>query len=81
MTGIITLDQLHPRQAATVRQVQTEDSLHQRLADLGLVEGTKVCCRLVAPGGSPAAYEFRGAVVALRQSDARGILCCVEESS
>lgn len=79
MTGtIITLDRLKPRQNAIIRQIRICGTLEQRLADLGLIEGTKITCRMVAPCGSPAAYEFRGTVVALRSTDAAGILCTVE---
>lgn len=77
---MITLDQLSPQQTAHVHQILIDGSLRQRLDDLGLIEGTRISCRMIAPGGSPAAYEFRGAVVALRRCDASRILCAREDS-
>ena len=47
--------------------------MRRRLQDMGLIEGTKVECIGVSPLGDPAAYLIRGAVVALRKSDAEGI--------
>lgn len=48
-------------------------NLRQRLLDLGLVEGARVKRLFAAPSGNPAAYLIRGAVIALRTSDAAGI--------
>ena len=45
-----------------------------RLLELGFVPGTQVRCMHRAPAGSPAAYLVRGAVIAIRKSDAAKIL-------
>lgn len=44
--------------------------LYGRLRDLGLIEGTRVECLMKSPLGDPSAYLIRGAVIALRRSDA-----------
>mgnify|MGYP001181001857 CR=1 FL=1 len=49
-------------------------SVRRRLLDIGLVEGTEVECVGRSPGGDPAAYLIRGAVIAIRDADAAGIL-------
>lgn len=49
-------------------------SLEIRMEDLGLTEGTRVRCLHKSPAGSPAAYEIRGAVIALRRVDAAQIM-------
>jgi DtxR family Mn-dependent transcriptional regulator len=43
----------------------------RRLLDLGFVPGTKVEVEMVSPAGDPTAYRIRGAVIALRQEQAR----------
>ena len=48
-------------------------SLSQRLRDLGFTCGAKVECLLAAPGWGMRAYRVRGAVIALRQRDARQV--------
>ena len=68
-----TMDMLAVGQSATVCSLGTEDTMTQRLRDLGLVEGTAVRCVLKSPTGSPAAYEIRGAWIALRRADARRV--------
>lgn len=42
----------------------------RRLLDLGLVPGTVVRAELASPGGDPTGYLVRGAVIALRRSQA-----------
>jgi DtxR family Mn-dependent transcriptional regulator len=43
----------------------------RRLLDLGLLPGTLVTAELRGPAGDPTAYRIRGAVIALRQEQAR----------
>lgn len=44
-----------------------------RLLDLGIVPGTEVEAELVSAGGDPVAYRIRGALIALRKSQAEQI--------
>jgi ferrous iron transport protein A len=69
----MTLDELRPGQRATVRALRGGGPLRRRLRDLGLVEGTALRCLGRSPLGDPAAYAVRGAVIALRDEDSRGI--------
>ena len=66
---------------AYVSQVDGEDSMARRMADLGLVPGTRVECELVSPSGDPVAYRIRGALIALRRQDARRVSIAEEASS
>ncbi len=59
---------------ARVVRLNTEGAMRRRLLDLGLVEGTTVECLHRSMWGDPAAYQIRGAVIALRRSDGDGIL-------
>lgn len=45
-----------------------------RLIDLGFVEGAHVRAVHKSPFGGPMAYEVMGAIIALRQEDAKYIL-------
>ena len=69
----MTLDALRVGQWGQVAEVLTEPAMRRRLLDLGLVPGTPVSCTAVSPAGDPAAYLIRGAVIALRRRDARGV--------
>ena len=46
----------------------------QRLEDLGVIPGTRIKCLYRSPLRDPAAYEIRGAVLALRKEDSAAIL-------
>lgn len=67
------LDQLCPGTWATVKDLNVSEELKQRLRDLGMIPGTKVCCRYRSPRGDVTALEFRGTVLALRTRDLRKI--------
>lgn len=43
------------------------------MRDIGLIENTLVECLGVSPGGDPAAYRIRGAVIALRAEDGKTV--------
>ncbi|MCB8942924.1 MAG: FeoA domain-containing protein [Ardenticatenaceae bacterium] len=45
----------------------------RRFMDLGILPGTKITAELRSPSGEPTAYRIRGAVIALRQSQANMI--------
>lgn len=63
-----------------VKYVDSRLANAQRLADLGLTEGTSVVPLHEAPlGGDPRAYYIRGAVMALRNADADGIAVEISE--
>lgn len=63
-------------ESACITALRTTGEMRRRLQDLGLVEGTWVQCALKSPSGDPAAYQVRGATIALRREDARNILVC-----
>lgn len=75
---VISWTGLRAGQRGTVEKIGLTGPLGRRLTDLGLVEGTRVACRMTAPRGDPLAFELRGTVIALRASDARRILCRLE---
>lgn len=59
---------------ATIHELRTAGSMRRRLCDLGFIPGAVVRCVGVAPMGDPAAYEVRGAIIALRKRDGITVL-------
>lgn len=67
------LDRLPEGRSAYVTEVRNEPFMRQRLADIGLIRGTRVTCLCRSPAGDPSAYLIRGAVIALRRHDAEHV--------
>ncbi len=68
------LDTLNVGESGLVCQLPDDTDKRHRLMSLGLINGTLITAINVGPLGDPKAYFFRGAVIALRQSDAKNIL-------
>lgn len=65
-----TMAALRPGQSARVSGLTASGAIRRRMLDLGLIPGTRITCIAVSPLGDPKAYQIRGAVIALRASDA-----------
>ncbi|WP_297984378.1 FeoA family protein [uncultured Oscillibacter sp.] len=74
MYETLCLSALREGESAYVTQVDAGPAMDRRLTDLGLVRGTRVTCVLRSPAGDPCAYLIRGALIALRRSDAAGVV-------
>ena len=74
------LNTLCPGESAFVKELNSSGALRRRLLDMGLVEGTRVECLGMSPGGDPKAFLVRGAVLALRAEDCRDIVIHKAES-
>lgn len=70
----IPLSALRQGQAATIDALYLHGAMRQRLQDLGWIPGTSIRRLQTAGSGDPTAYQVRGAVIALRQRDAKMIL-------
>lgn len=68
--GFGRLSDLKPGQGARVVGLRMPGETRCRMQDVGLIDGTYVRCVGLSPLGDPAAYEIRGAVMALRRRDA-----------
>jgi len=70
-----TLDALNPGDLCTVIGVSpaSQGQERRRLLDLGVVPGTEIEAAFRSAGGDPMAYSIRGALIALRRSQARSI--------
>ena len=69
----MTLDQLPVGQSGTITAVGGEGPLRCRLLDMGLIPGTAVMVRKVAPMGDPMELRLRGYELTLRQAAAANI--------
>ena len=66
----MTLNQLAPGGKGVIRTVGGEGALRLRLLDMGLIPGTAVAVRKVAPLGDPIEIRIRGYELTLRLEDA-----------
>ncbi|MCD8293858.1 MAG: ferrous iron transport protein A [Clostridia bacterium] len=65
-----TLYEVKVGQTVWVTSVDVEDpNMRRRLQDLGIINGTRILCKQMAPSGNPKAYLVRGATVAIRKAD------------
>lgn len=70
------LDALRPGESAEVVRLAAtvQGPARRRLLDLGVVPGTVIRAELASVSGDPVAYRIRGALIALRDAQAREIL-------
>lgn len=73
MYEALTLSALPLGESAYVTRISAHPAMEGRLTDLGLIPGTQVTCMARSPAGDPCAYLIRGALIALRRTDAEGI--------
>lgn len=69
----MTLDELPIGKEALIKNVGGEGALRCRLLDMGLIPGTKVMVRKVAPMGDPIEIRIRSYELTIRKDDARKI--------
>lgn len=58
---------------AVVSRVRGERAVVRRLLEIGLVPGTKVTLRRIAPMGDPIELKLRNFALSIRRSEALGI--------
>ena len=74
MCETFKLSALREGESGYVYEINTHPAMERRLADLGLIQGTRVTCVARSPAGDPCAYLIRGALIALRRMDAQGVV-------
>lgn len=74
MEQTVSLSDLRPGERGVVRALHSTGAMRRRLLDIGLIENTGVECLGRSPGGDPAAFLIRGAVIAIRDQDGRDVL-------
>lgn len=73
-TDGLSLGELKPGEQGIVRGYRGDAEVHQRLCELGLVEGTLIEVKRLAPFGDPMELIVRGYHLSLRRKDASEIL-------
>lgn len=66
-----TLDKLKKGESGIIKNVNTKRDMKRRLLDIGFTDQTKIECELISPSGNPKAYYVRGALIAIREEDAK----------
>lgn len=69
----MTIDDLKIGQSGIISQVGGEGPLRLRFLDMGLIPGTRVTLRKVAPMGDPIQLQVRGYELTIRREDAAKI--------
>jgi DtxR family Mn-dependent transcriptional regulator len=69
------LDALSAGERAEVVEIapMVQGAQRRRLLDLGVLPGTEIAAEVRSPSGDPTAYRIRGALIALRRAQARGV--------
>lgn len=68
-----TLNTLKNGEFAYIDKLNISGDMRRRLQDIGLTKCTKVQCIGRSPLGDPIAFLIRGAVIAIREEDCKGI--------
>lgn len=75
---ILPLSQLSNGSSGIVASLNAQGRIRRHLLDLGLVTGSRVEAIRRSPAGDPAAFNIRGAIIALRNEDANQILISID---
>ena len=70
----VTLARLLPGESGLVRAFQGNSDIEYRLRELGVIEGTRIYVKRLAPLGDPMELVVRGYSLSLRKKDAAHIL-------
>ena len=70
----MNLSKLKIGETARIKSVGGEGSLRHHFLDMGLVPGTNVTLKKLAPMGDPMQFELYGYALTLRREDAEKIL-------
>ncbi len=77
----MTLSQLPIGHTAVITSVGGEGPLRCRLLDMGLIPGTAVTVRKIAPMGDPMELRLRGYELTIRLADAQNIEVDAQEAA
>ena len=73
MSDIISLRQMQIGQSGRIATVEALGETGRRIRDMGLIPGTRVTLRKVAPMGDPIQLQVRGYELTIRREDAAKI--------
>ena len=67
------LNDLKMNENGYIKKISTNENLRKRLLDLGFIENTLIKPVCSNPSNDSRAYEIRGSLIAIRNSDAKEI--------
>jgi Fe2+ transport system protein FeoA len=70
----LSLKDLAPGEQGRIIRLDRRGALGQRMADMGLIPGSVVEVRRIAPLGDPLEVKIRGYRLSLRKAEAAGVL-------
>ncbi len=73
------LSEIEPGTEVSVKRVTGDKNLRKRIADMGIVKGTRIKVVRKAPLGDPVEFELKGYSLSLRKNEAENVY--VEEVS
>ena len=73
MNNKISLDKINLNEEYLIEDILVDEHILQRIYDLGLIENTIIKALYKSPFNDPTAYLVRGAVIAIRDNDAKKI--------
>lgn len=69
----MTLKDVKIGKTAKVKKINCEGAIKRRIMDMGIIRGTEIFIRKVAPLGDPIEITVRGYELSLRKEDAENI--------
>ena len=73
------LAQLKTGDYGMIQSVHVEPDFKRRLYDLGFSPDEMICCKYIAPTGSPMAFLVKETLLSLRTKDCRNIIISTDE--
>jgi ferrous iron transport protein A len=70
------LSELKVGDKAEVTALKAENIVRRRIMDMGLIKGTTFKVLRVAPLGDPIEIYFKGLYLAMRRTEAEGVMVC-----
>lgn len=74
MSSAKKLSELKLNESAVVKSLETAGALRRRFMDMGIIPGARIKALFRSLCGDPTAYLIQGTVIAIRNSDAAGII-------
>lgn len=68
-----TLNDLKPGQIGIIEEIMCKKELRRRIIDMGIIPGTLVIMKRIAPFGDPIQINVRGFNLSIRKSEAQNI--------
>lgn len=68
------LNEIKDSKSYMIEKINLNNKDLQRLYDIGLIEGSKINLELVSPSKTIKAYNIKGTIIAIRDSNAKNII-------